>query len=474
MKRLTLAFSLLWMVAFAQAQVQTKLDNAVRLLLADDQMKHAIAGFYVVESNSGKAIYALNEEVGLAPASTQKVFTSIATLDMLGEQYTYKTLIGYDGRVEGHILNGNLIIKGGGDPTLGSWRYLSTRRAVVLEKIYNALFKAGITSVKGDIIFDASRFSYQPLPGGWIWDDIGNYYGAGTWGINWNENQYDLNLKPGNKEGDDVEIISTTPELKTSALTNFLKTGKQGSGDNGYIYLPPYSSAGFVNGTVPAGEKQFKISGAFPNPSYQLGQELSSFLSQKKISVVGKTRTTEELINSRKEIPACRNIIDSISSPSMDSIIYFFLQKSINLYGEALIKTLAAEKYGVGSTEKGVELLQQYWYTKSIDNGALNIVDGSGLSPQNRVTVKAMVTALQYARDKKWFKSFYAGIPVYNDIKMKSGSIGGARAFTGYIVSKSGQQYTFAIIVNNYNGSSSAVVKKIYKVLDELKGITNP
>lgn len=469
MKRLTLAFSLLWMVAFVQAQIQQKIDNAMKLLLADEQMKHAIAGFYVVESNAGKVVYALNEEVGLAPASTQKIFTSVAILDVLGEQYRYKTLVGYDGKIEGHTLNGNLIIKGNGDPTFGSWRYLSTRREAVLEKIYNALFKAGITSIKGDIILDASRFSYQPLPGGWIWDDIGNYYGAGTWGINWNENQFDLNLKPGSKEGDDVEITNTTPELRTSVLTNLLKTGKQGSGDNGYIYLPPYSSTGFVNGTVPAGEKQFKISGAFPNPSQQLGQELSIFFSQKKIIVEGRMRTTEELINNRKVIPASKDMIDSIASPSMDSIIYWFLQKSINLYGEALIKTLAAEKNGIGSTEKGVELLQQYWYSKSIDNGALNIVDGSGLSPQNRVTVKAMVTALQYARDKRWFKSFYAGLPVYNDIKMKSGSIGGARAFTGYQTSKSGQQYTFAIIVNNYNGSSSAIVRKIYKVLDELK-----
>ena len=469
MKRLTLVFSLLWIVVWAHAQMRQKLDAAIKVLLSDEQMKHAITGFYVVESNTGRSVYALNEEVGLVPASTQKVFTGIAMLDMFGGQYQYKTLLGYDGKIEGQVLNGNLIIKGSGDPTLGSWRYAQTKRDVIMQRIYEALSKAHITSITGDIILDASKFNYQPLPGGWIWDDMGNYYGAGTWGINWNENQYDLNLKPGNNEGDDVEITGTVPELQSATLTNLLKTGKQGSGDNGYIYLPPYSSSGFVNGTVPAGEKQFKISGAFANPPFQLAKELEKYLLQKKIEFNGQIHTTDEYVSSKKDMPACTGILDSIASPPLDSIVYWFLQKSINLYGEALIKTLAAEKYGVGSTEKGVELLQQYWHLKGIDEGALNVIDGSGLSPQNRVTVKAMVTALQYARTRSWFKSFYEALPMYDGIKMKSGSIGGARAFTGYHTSKDGNQYTFAIIVNNYNGSASAAVRKIYKVLDELK-----
>ena len=96
-------------------------------------------------------------------------------------------------------------------------------------------------------------------------------------------------------------------------------------------------------------------------------------------------------------------------------------------------------------------------------------MDGSGLSPQNRVTAGAEVKVLQYAKTRPWFASFYNALPLYNDMKMKSGSIGGARAFAGYHTSKSGMEYVFSIIVNNYDGSSAEMVKKLYKILDELK-----
>ncbi|HRI22301.1 MAG TPA: D-alanyl-D-alanine carboxypeptidase/D-alanyl-D-alanine-endopeptidase, partial [Panacibacter sp.] len=210
---LTLSLMLTALLSFPQ-NVQQRLTNAVELLLKDVQMKHATMSLYVVETKTGKVIYHLNEQTGLAAASTQKIFTSVAAFDLLGKDYRYTTELGYDGTVENSILKGNLYIVGYGDPTLGSWRYHQTKRDSILNRIYLYVKNAGIKKIEGNLIFDNSKFSYQPLPGGWIWDDIGNYYGAGTWAINWNENQYDLLLKPGNKEGDDVEVTGTKPALE--------------------------------------------------------------------------------------------------------------------------------------------------------------------------------------------------------------------------------------------------------------------
>ena len=100
---------------------------------------------------------------------------------------------------------------------------------------------------------------------------------------------------------------------------------------------------------------------------------------------------------------------------------------------------------------------------------ALNILDGSGLSPQNRVTAHSLVKVLQFARQRSWYQSFYHSLPVYNGMKIKSGSIGGARSFAGYHTSSKGDQFIVAIIVNNYDGSSTDIVRKMYKVLDVLK-----
>ena len=156
-------------------------------------------------------------------------------------------------------------------------------------------------------------------------------------------------------------------------------------------------------------------------------------------------------------------------SPSLDSIIYWFNKKSINLYGEALIKTFAFEKRGFGSTDSGVAVVKNFWQEKGIDEDELKIVDGSGLSPLNRITTHSQVEILKYAKTKDWFPYFYTSLPEYNKMSMKSGTIRGVKGFCGYHKAKNGKEYIFSFLVNNYNGSSSSLVNKMYKVLDILK-----
>jgi D-alanyl-D-alanine carboxypeptidase/D-alanyl-D-alanine-endopeptidase (penicillin-binding protein 4) len=156
-------------------------------------------------------------------------------------------------------------------------------------------------------------------------------------------------------------------------------------------------------------------------------------------------------------------------SPSLDSIIYWFNKKSINLYGEALIKTFAYEKYGFGSTDSGVAIIQKFWKEKGMDEDEIEIVDGSGLSPLNRVTTHAQVEILKYAKAKDWFPYFFTSLPEYNGMKIKSGTIRGVKGFCGYHKAKNGKEYIFSFLVNNYNGSASALINKMYRVLDILK-----
>ncbi len=469
MKTYTLAISLLFLVNISLSQsVTQKIDNAVKRLMADSSMKHAIFSLYVVNGNSNEVIYDLNSQFGLAPASCQKIFTSIAAMDFLGHDYRFKTELGYDGTIKKDELNGNLFLIGYGDPTLGSWRFSETKDSVVLNKWMSAINSAGIKKINGNIYLDNSKFSFNPIPGGWIWDDIGNYYGAGHWALNWHENQYDLIMQPGLNEGDDVKILRTNPELQANSLISLIKTGKKGSGDNGYIFLPPYSPFGFVEGTIPLQEKEFSIAGAIPSSTNQIAFVLEKKLSDNQIKVK-EFKTSEEFIANKTTIPSLSKILFTHYSPSLDSINYYFLKRSINLYGEAFIKTIAYEKKGYGNTDSGIAIVKKYWQERGIEKSALHIIDGSGLSPQNRVTTYALVTALQYAKTRDWFNSFYFDLPEYNQMKLKSGSIGGARSFAGYHTSKGGTPYTVAIMVNNFDGSSSSIVEKMFLILNELK-----
>ena len=161
--------------------------------------------------------------------------------------------------------------------------------------------------------------------------------------------------------------------------------------------------------------------------------------------------------------------IQTIGSPSFDSINYWFLKKSVNLYGEAFVKTIAYEKTRSGSTDSGVNIIKFFWKERGIESSALNIIDGSGLSPANRITTNALVTVMQYAKKQSWFPSFYNALPETNGIKMKDGYIGGVRSYTGYIKNKTGTEYTFSFIVNNFDGSAGSVREKMWRVLDILK-----
>jgi D-alanyl-D-alanine carboxypeptidase/D-alanyl-D-alanine-endopeptidase (penicillin-binding protein 4) len=449
--------------------IAVKLANAIKQFEADAQVQHGIISLYVADAQTGKTVYEHNAQIGLAAASTQKLFTSAAAFELLGSDYRYKTIVGYDGSIENGVLKGNLHINGSGDPTLGSWRWNDTKEEVVLKKIITALQEKNVTQINGDVLFNDSAFSIQPLPGGWIWDDIGNYYGAGSWAINWHENQYDLHLQPGKKEGDTAKIVKVAPQINEVRFINTITTGKKGSGDNGYIYLAPHSLLGFTQGTVPLQNEPFVISGAFAYPPGQFARDLEKLLLKQNIKVAGVFTSFTAVKESKSAWPAIQNTLTTLLSPPMDSINYWFLRKSINLYGEALVKTLALEKGSAGATDKGVDVVRAFWKERGIDKGAVNILDGSGLSPQNRVTTFGEVKVLQYARTRPWYKAFYNALPDYNGMKMKSGSIGGARAFAGYHTAKDGRQYVFSIIVNNYEGSSGEIVKKLYTILDVLK-----
>lgn len=469
MKTFFLLFGLITGSVSSAQTAESVLANAMKTLEKDAQFKHAIISLLVIDSKTGKVVFDKNSQLGLAPASCLKVVTSAATLELLGKDYRYKTEIAHDGIIRNDSLIGNLHILSFGDPTLGSFRWESTATGLVLKNILAVLAQKKIKVIAGNLIINESNWDTQATPRGWTWEDIGNYYGAGAKAFNWHENQYDVLLKPGKKIGDAVELTGTEPPLQVSYFVNELKTGAVGSGDNSVIYLPEDGTVGFIRGTVPAGKENFKVSGAMPDASLSFINSFELALKANHINMTGKGMSYKSFSCNNMQIPQPLNTLLKIDSPPLDSINYWFLQKSVNLYGEAFIKTIALEKSGFAATESGIDNVKDFWSKRGIEKSALNIKDGSGLSPANRLTTDALVTVMQYAKKQNWFSSFYNALPLQNGIKMKSGYIGGARSYTGYINSKSGTEYTFAFIINNYDGSPGVVREKMWRLLDILK-----
>ena len=448
-------------LSFGQ-NMATQLDAAIKKLESDEQFKHAIMSLYVVDSKTGQPIYERNAQLGLAPASCQKVVTSVSAFELLGKDFTYKT----DIKIYKTADSINLFIVGAGDPTLGSWRWPQTKMSSIYENILSALKKKNIAVLACDVSIIENKFTYQPIPDGWVWQDIGNYYGAGAKAFNWHENQYDLVLSSGNAEGDLTEIKGFEPSSSKIPILNFITTGKKGSGDNAYIYSAPNSNSSFATGTIPPGQNKFIISGSMPDPALVFTRELKLNLNANGFTI-DQGSNLNFLFQQRNT--SSFETIQTIGSPSFDSINYWFLKKSVNLYGEAFVKTIAYEKTRSGSTDSGVNIIKIFWKERGIESSALNIIDGSGLSPANRVTTNALVTVMLYAKKQSWFPSFYNALPETNGIKMKDGYIGGVRSYTGYIKNETGTEYTFSFIVNNFDGSSGSVREKMWRVLDILK-----
>jgi len=450
-------------VCFAAVSLQAqtisgKLKTAYEQFESDAQLRHAISSLYVINAKTGEIIFEKNSRVGLAPASTQKIITAATAFALLGKDYRYVTKFGYTGKISGKSLQGNFYLKPSGDPTFGSWRWQNTTDSILLDKMFATIKKLNITSYNS-VTIDDRGWNEEVIPNGWIWQDIGNYYGAGATGLNWRENQYDVVLRSGSKIGAPVTIVKTKPEFVSTSLTSFVQSAEKGTGDNAYVYYPLTKATGIIRGTIPINENAFVISAAFPDVVREFNLSFTRHLHDKlKIGQV----------HYEKQAPDT-TLLFSHFSPSLDSIVYWFLKKSINLYGEALIKTFAYGKKAVGSADTGVVMVKDFWEQKGLDEAELNMKDGSGLSPQNRVTTHAQVEILKYAKEQSWFSYFLDAFPEYNKMKMKSGTIADVKGFCGYHTSVEGGQYIFSFLVNNYTGSSSALIDKMYKVLDVLK-----
>jgi hypothetical protein len=175
-------FLLLALPIFLKAQFPVeKIKQAYQALVDDQQAKYAITSLCILDAQTGNTIFAHNENIGLATASTLKTITSATAYSVLGKDFKYQTTLAYSGKITANgTLEGDLIILGGGDPTLGSWRYEQTKENVILTNWVSAIKDAGIKKINGAVIGDDSLFGTQSVPEGWIWQDMGNYYGAGT------------------------------------------------------------------------------------------------------------------------------------------------------------------------------------------------------------------------------------------------------------------------------------------------------
>ena len=195
--------------------------------------------------------------------------------------------------------------------------------------------------------------------------------------------QKDFNFLQNPSVGSPPSVLSTSPQVPDFQLINTVRSAK-GGGDDAYIYSTPYASVGTVAGKIPAGDKQFSISGALPDPPYFLAWHLRNTLIGKGLEVTDSA-TTQLKMELMSEMMRPRQTFFTWLSPNLATIVKRTNLESVNLYCEAFVRTIGLQLAGVGSNDVGTAEIIRYWQSKGVNTEGVFMQDGSGLSPHKKV-----------------------------------------------------------------------------------------
>ena len=352
--------------------------------------------------------------------------------------------------------------------------------APLMERLRMAVQQAGIRRIEGSVIGDASAFGSQSSAGTWQWEDMGNYYGAGAWALNLHENLHYLHFQQQAGLGSIPAIAGTEPEIPGLQFINEVVSAGRGTGDNAYIFGAPYQFNRYVRGTIPVGTGIFTIKGSIPDPPLFAAQTLRQSLATVGIMAGGASSRVNAQATTR------RRQLYTHESPPLSRIVERANMESVNLYCEAMVKTIGWNQKQEGSTAAGLEALRAYWEGEGLDWDGCYLSDGSGLSGANAVTslFLARLLRLMARQEESLFRPFYESLPLAGRsgslkntlrgtaaegrLRAKSGTLERVRAYTGYATARNGRLLAFSVIVNNYSGSGGAIRQKLERFMLEL------
>lgn len=454
-------------------------EKALESLLADSSMAGASVSICILNTSDNISAFEFNSEKSLTPASIQKLITAAAALELLGDDYIFTTQAGFSGTIDKRTatLSGNIILKGGGDPSLGS-EYFTDHYGNFAGKWITAFKNAGIKKVKGSVVTDDSRYDYQPVPSLWVWEDIGNYYGAGVYGLSVFDNSFEIHFRTSGA-GSVPVITSVNPEICMPQFSNMLTAS--GTTDKGYVFSAPYNNYTWMAGTIPINQTDFILRASITDPPLILAKIISQMLDSAGIATTGEPSTTRIM---KQPVDNNFNVVDLVKSPPLRDIIKIMNHESVNLYAEHLVKELGKTLKNNGTTAAGIEVIRKFLSDHGIDTGGIFIEDGSGLSPRNAITSKGMAELLSFMKkDSQKFGAFYNSLPEAgktgtlkyyfkdtafdSNLRAKSGSMTRVRSYAGYFKTRTGKEMTFCIIVNNFSGSHQRIISGIEEILRE-------
>ena len=478
----------------AARSAKTRAQRYAELISGSEALKGSLFGVLAV-NGAGDTLACIHPDTRMVPASNLKLVTTGAALHALGSGFRFETRIGVRGEVSAEgVLDGDLYIIGGGDPTLASKDTSALTRAALFARWEKLLDGAGIKSVRGRVIGDGRYFDGPIEKDTWSYQDIGTAYGTGGDGLCFYENSLEVKVSAGTAPGTPVNAIVSFPQLPWLRFANRSRTGGAGTGDELYLYTSDVWPFAEMRGTfaVDRAAKTEEFSNKYG--AYTCAHYFCEYLRANGIPVSagpadvrgGRLRADPASLENgpyAAKVDDLR-ILGATSSPQLKDIVLRTNHLSDNFYAETLLRMLGRRLHHSASYDSSYVALGEVLSALGADPAGVRIVDGSGLSRHNYVSPSYFVRFLGVMMDSPVFEDYVASLPqpgkgtlasrlrgeqeaVRARVRMKSGSMNGTLCFSGYIIPERGardETVVFSILTNNALAGGS----KVGPLLDRL------
>lgn len=458
----------------------------------DEQYENAFWGALVIDLNTGDTLYTRNEKLSMMPASNNKLYTTAAALDLLGPDFRYETPYYTDGPVQNGVLRGNLIVRGSGDPSIGS-RYDETDPTAAFRAIAGHLKSKGIRLIQGNVIGDDDLFDDDLLGVGWSWDDEPYYYSAQISPLSFYDNSVQF-IQEGDRIGQPARL-RWSPQTAYIDVVNKTVTVHPDSSFENEFERPPGTNRIAVHTEIEADRIDTTYIAVF-NPTRYFVHILREVLIEEGISVRGDALDIDDLAIKPDYDSGTLVKLGSLTSPSLGVIIQTLNKESQNLYAELVLRTIGLHRpvadpdLEPGSAEMGVAASMETFVRARMDTSRIQMVDGSGLSRMNLVTPAMTGHLLKFMwthPSASVRQAFYESLPIggvdgtledrfkmgagFRNVRAKTGTLTGASSLSGYVYSHAGTPLLFVLMCNNYTHKTSKVRNTQNEVVQMLAGL---
>ncbi|MBU0475744.1 MAG: D-alanyl-D-alanine carboxypeptidase/D-alanyl-D-alanine-endopeptidase [Bacteroidetes bacterium] len=438
---------------FGQEKKFTTTDE-LTYLLKNPFFRRCQIGVDAYNISKKEIVFRHNEKLLFRPASNMKIITTAAALRFLGPDYNFTTQIKYAGEIINGVLNGNLYFVGGFDPDFTS---------ADLDTMIIKLKDKGINKIIGNIYVDVSNMDSLDWGLGWMWDDEPSYDFPHMTPLPINNASLQVAISP-SKIGEKV-VLKTIPESNYFKYTNNIFTVDN---DTSNLVLSRdwinYSDSLIFEGGLFVGAEPDTITINLKNTNQYFLTLAKEALDKNKIIFEGKCGVESAPPEAKTIVTKQRNF---------GKVIVNLNKTSDNLSAEMTLRALAFNEYGkLASAEKGVEVIDSLIVEVGLNPEDYRIVDGSGVSHYNLVSVELLNEILRYMQQyhPELFSILYESFPIagvdgtldtrmnegraYKNVHAKTGTLSGVSSLSGYLTSKSGDLISFSINTQNFIGST--------------------